>query len=108
MSTKPHPNYGNTNSVNEWNTRLFVTDWKPRSVLDYGHLNRIYAEHLRDKCNIEVIDLLEHPEVAPERADSISAYPGQDVVEAGAHNCWRFHRRGEVLKGLGLEPVKTQ
>jgi circadian clock protein KaiB len=64
MSTKAHPEYGNTEGVKEWNLRLYVTDWTPRCVVAYKNLNAICEEHLKDKCNIEVIDLLEHPEVA--------------------------------------------
>ena len=106
MNTKAHPDY--TNSINEWNTRLFVTDWKPRSVLDYGHLNRIYAEHLRDKCNIEVIDLLEHPEVVRKEKmvavpTPVKTSPKPELIMVGD-----FADQGWGLKGLGLEPVKTQ
>ena len=73
MSTKAHPDYGDTNGIKEWNLRLFVTDWTPRCVVAYKNLNRICEEYLKDRYTIELVDLLEHTELA--RKEQIVAIP---------------------------------
>ena len=55
MSTQAHPLYDDTDSIAQWNMRLFVTDWTPRCVVAYKNLTRICAEHLKDTF-INVVD----------------------------------------------------
>ena len=103
MSTKAHPEYGNTNGVEEWRLRLFVTDWTPRCVVAYKNLNRICAERLGDKCKIEVVDLLEHPEQA--KAQQIVAVPTlvRDSPGPERKMIGDFSQEEKLLKNLGLE-----
>jgi circadian clock protein KaiB len=102
MSTRAHPDYADTNGVKEWNLRLFVTDWNPRCVVAYKNLSRICEEHLKDKCTIEVVDLLEHPEMA--RREQIVAVP--TLVKTGPEPrrvmVGDFSQEAKVLKSLGL------
>jgi circadian clock protein KaiB len=107
MSTKAHPDYGDTDSIKEWNLRLYVTDWTPRCVVAYKNLNRICTEHLKDKCTIEVVDLLEKPEMA--RQDQIVAVPTLMKTSPMPHKLMVGDLTNEerVLKALGIEPARA-
>jgi circadian clock protein KaiB len=53
--------------------RLYVAGQTPKSVLAFKNLKRICEEHLQGRYEIEVIDLLESPQLA--RGDQILALP---------------------------------
>ena len=103
MSTKAHPDYGAAPDPNEWRLRLYVTDWTPRCVSAYRNLTRICHDHVAEKCNIEVIDLLEKPEMA--RKDQIIAVPTLVKLTPEPHKLivGDFSKTEQVLKGLGVE-----
>ncbi|MBI2830626.1 MAG: circadian clock protein KaiB [Chloroflexi bacterium] len=108
MSTKAHPDYADTDSVPEWELRLFVTDWTPRCVVAYKNLNRICDEHLKDKCKIELVDLLETPEVA--RQEQIVAIPTLMKMSPLPQKLMvgDFTDEAKVLKALGIEPPRLK
>jgi len=108
MSTKAHPDYGDTDSIKEWNLRLFVTDWTPRCVVAYKNLNRICTEHLKDRCRIEVVDLLENPEVA--RQEQIVAVPTllKTTPKPERVMVGDFTDEARVLKALGVGPMRAK
>jgi circadian clock protein KaiB len=56
-----------------WVLRLYVAGQTPKSVAAFANLKKICAEHLSDKYRIELIDLLENPQLA--RGDQIVAIP---------------------------------
>jgi circadian clock protein KaiB len=56
-----------------WTLRLYVAGQTPRSITAFANLKRICEEHLAGHYRIEVIDLLEHPQLA--RGDQILAIP---------------------------------
>jgi circadian clock protein KaiB len=56
-----------------WVLRLYVAGQTPKCVTAFANLKKICAEHLKNKYRIEVIDLLEHPQLA--RGDQILAIP---------------------------------
>ncbi|WP_295434461.1 circadian clock protein KaiB [uncultured Thiodictyon sp.] len=56
-----------------WTLRLYVAGQTPKSITAFGNLKRICEEHLQGRYQIEVIDLLEHPQLA--RGDQILAIP---------------------------------
>ena len=56
-----------------WVLRLYVAGQTPRSVTAFANLKKICADHLADKYRIELIDLLENPQLA--RRDQIVAIP---------------------------------
>lgn len=108
MSTKAHPDYDNTDGVNEWKMRLFVTDWTPRCVVAYKNLNRICAEHLKNKCTIELVDLLETPEAARQEQrvaipTLMKTWPLPQKLMVGD-----FTDEAKVLKTLGIEPPRLK
>jgi circadian clock protein KaiB len=47
-----------------WKLRLYVAGQTPRSVAAIDNLERICHEHLHDRYEIEVIDLLKNPKLA--------------------------------------------
>lgn len=57
----------------KWSLRLYVAGDTPRSVAARENLQRLCEKHLPAKCKIEVIDLVEHPELAS--ADQVLAIP---------------------------------
>jgi circadian clock protein KaiB len=56
-----------------YNLRLYVAGQTPKSLQAFSNLKRICEEHLEGRYNIEVIDLLEHPQLA--KGDQILAIP---------------------------------
>ena len=56
-----------------WELRLYVAGKTAKSVAALENLRRLCEEHLPGKYNIEVVDLLVHPQLA--RGDQIVAIP---------------------------------
>jgi circadian clock protein KaiB len=56
-----------------WQLRLYVAGKTAKSVAAMENLTRICEEHLQGKYQIEVVDLLEHPQLA--KGDQILAIP---------------------------------
>ena len=53
--------------------RLYVAGQTPKSALAFTNLKKICEEHLQGRYEIEIIDLLENPQLA--RGDQILALP---------------------------------
>ena len=62
-----------TPSADFFDLRLYVAGQTARSLAALANLQRICDEHLEGRYRIEVIDLLEHPQLA--RGDQILALP---------------------------------
>jgi circadian clock protein KaiB len=56
-----------------WNLRLYVAGQTPKSLAAFANLKKICEEKLAGKYSIEVIDLLENPQLA--KGDQILAIP---------------------------------
>jgi circadian clock protein KaiB len=56
-----------------WDLRLYVAGQTPRSMTAFENLKKICEEHLAGQYHIEVIDLLEQPQLA--QGDQIIALP---------------------------------
>ena len=56
-----------------WQLRLYVAGQTPRSLSAVSNLKKLCQEHLKNRYRIEVVDLLEKPELA--RGDQIVALP---------------------------------
>lgn len=56
-----------------WNLRLYVAGQTPRSLAAISNLKRLCEAHLEGRYTIEVVDLLERPQLA--RGDQILAIP---------------------------------
>ena len=59
--------------VERWELRLYVAGRTPKSVAAFVNLKRICEEHMKGRYHVEVIDLLEHPQLA--KGDQILAVP---------------------------------
>jgi circadian clock protein KaiB len=57
----------------QWNLRLYVAGPSPKCTAAIANLNRYCAEYLAGRYTIEVIDLLDNPQLA--RGDQILAIP---------------------------------
>jgi len=60
-------------NLNRWNLRLYVAGQTPRSLTALANLKRFCEEYLANRYSLEVIDLLENPQLA--RGDQILAIP---------------------------------
>jgi circadian clock protein KaiB len=56
-----------------WELRLYVAGQSRKSLAAIANLRRLCEEHLEGKYHIEVLDLLEHPQLA--QGDQILAIP---------------------------------
>jgi circadian clock protein KaiB len=56
-----------------WNLRLYVAGQTPRSLAAFANLKTLCETHLKGRYTIEVIDLLQHPQLA--EGDQIVAIP---------------------------------
>lgn len=56
-----------------WNLRLYVAGQTPKSIRAFANLKLLCEEHLKGRYQIEVIDLMENPQLA--RGDQIVAIP---------------------------------
>ena len=56
-----------------WQLRLYVAGQTPRSVTAFANLKKICEDHLAGRYNIEVVDLVKHPQLAA--GDQILAIP---------------------------------
>jgi circadian clock protein KaiB len=56
-----------------WDLRLYVAGQTPKSITAIANLRRLCEQHLRNDYRIEVVDLLEHPQLA--QGDQILAIP---------------------------------
>ena len=57
----------------QWHLRLYVAGQSPKSLAAYANLMRICEEHLDEHYDIEIVDLVENPQLAA--GDEIVAIP---------------------------------
>jgi circadian clock protein KaiB len=57
----------------KWELRLYVAGQTPRSLAAFANLKIICEEHLKGEYSLDVIDLLENPQLA--KGDQILAIP---------------------------------
>lgn len=67
--TKKHQDEDNA----VWDLRLYVAGQTPKSMAAFANLKKICEEHMAGKYRIEVIDLLQNPQLA--QGDQILAIP---------------------------------
>ena len=78
MSTRepqenPSAPEGKPDQERRWELRLYVAGQTPKSVKAFANLKRLCEEHLAGQYRIEVIDLIEKPQLA--QGDQILAIP---------------------------------
>lgn len=67
------PRKAAADSPDAWNLRLYVAGQTPKSISAFANLKKLCEEHLKGRYTIEVIDLLQNPQLA--KGDQILAIP---------------------------------
>lgn len=71
--TRARPRKQRRQKAGVWRLRLYVAGQTPRSIRALANLKALCEEHLKGRYQVEVIDLLKHPQRA--RSDQIVAIP---------------------------------
>lgn len=89
-----------------WELKLYVAGKTPKSVTALSNLKRYCEEHLKGKYKIEVVDLLEKPQLA--EGDQIFAVPTlvRKVPVPIRKIIGDLSNEEKVLVGLNIVPVK--
>jgi len=88
-----------------WELRLYVAGQTPKSLKAFANLKRICEAYLEGKYRIEVIDLLENPQLA--KGDQILAIPTlvRKLPEPVKQIIGDLSNTEKVLVGLDLRQV---
>jgi circadian clock protein KaiB len=91
-----------------WNLRLYVAGRTPKSVAAFVNLKRICEEHLQGRYQVEVIDLVEQPQLA--KGDQILAVPTlvRRLPPPLKKIIGDLSNKERVLVGLDLRPAKPE
>ena len=73
VATNPNPAAPKAQKEESWQLRLYVAGQTPKSIAAFTNLKKICEDHLAGRYTIEVIDLMEHPQLAA--GDQILAIP---------------------------------
>jgi circadian clock protein KaiB len=102
-------NDGAVSADNEvWQLRLYVAGQTPKSLTAFNNLKAICEEHLAGRYQIEVIDLLEHPQLAA--GDQIVAIPTlvRKLPEPLRKIVGDLRNTERTLVGLHLRPMGSR
>ncbi|MFO7924264.1 MAG: circadian clock KaiB family protein [Bacteroidales bacterium] len=90
--------------MKKWELRLYVAGLTGNSILALKNLEKICEENLKGEYSIEVIDLLEKPELAA--GDQITAIPTlvRKLPEPLVKIIGNLSKKEKVLVGLDLRP----
>ncbi|AFY48471.1 KaiB domain-containing protein [Nostoc sp. PCC 7524] len=99
-----HEQYSET-EIDIWELRLYVAGQTPKSLKAFANLKKICEEHLEGRYRIEVIDLLENPQLA--KGDQILAIPTlvRKLPEPVKQIIGDLSNTQKVLVGLDLRHV---
>ena len=90
-----------------WELRLYVAGKTPKSITAFQNLSRYCETHLKGKYKIEVIDLIEQPQLA--EGDQIFAIPTlvRKFPEPIRKIIGDLSNEEKVLVGLNNRPLKS-
>ena len=90
-----------------WELRLYVAGKSPKSVAAFANLKRLCDEHLAGRYRIEVVDLLQNPQLAA--GDQIVAIPTliRKLPEPLRRIVGDLSDAERTLVGLQLRPRKS-
>ena len=94
-----------TTEDKQWELRLYVAGNTPKSMAALSNLKKYCEEHLQGKYQIEVIDLLAHPQLA--EGDQIFAIPTlvRKVPQPIRKIIGDLSNKEKVLVGLNIRPL---
>ena len=89
-----------------WELRLYIAGQTPKSVTAFANLKRLCEEHLAGRYKIEVIDLMQHPQLAA--GDQIVAIPTliRKLPEPLRRIVGDLSNTERALVGLQLRPAR--
>jgi len=90
----------------QWQLRLYVAGQTPKSVTAFANLKKLCEEHLQGQYRIEIIDLLQYPELA--KRDQILAIPTlvRQLPQPIRQIIGDLSNQEKVLLGLDLKKVE--
>ena len=104
--TRARPRKPKSQEPEVWKLRLYVAGQTPKSLSAFANLKALCAKHLKGRYRIEVIDLLENPQMA--RGNQIVAVP--TLVRVLPHSVRKIigdlSDTDRVLVGLALHKVE--
>ena len=91
-----------------WELRLYVAGQTAKSLAAFANLKRLCEDHLAGKYKIEVIDLVENPQLA--QGDQIVAIPTlvRKLPEPIRKIIGDLSNTERVLVGLQLRPTRPK
>ena len=103
--TRARPRKPKPQKPEVWKLRLYVVDQTPKSIRALANLKVLCEKHLKGRYRIEVIDLLENPQMA--RGNQIVATPTleRDLPQPVRKIIGDLSNTERVLIGLALQPV---
>jgi circadian clock protein KaiB len=95
----------NGRSAKLWQLRLYVAGQTPKSLTAFSNLKQICETHLKGRYDIEVIDLVEQPQLS--RGDQILAIPTlvRKLPQPVRKIIGDLSNTERVLVGLDLRPA---
>jgi circadian clock protein KaiB len=91
-------------SAKFWQLRLYVAGQTPRALTAFSNLKKICEDHLKGRYRIDVIDLLEQPQLS--KGDQILAIPTlvRKLPQPVRKIIGDLSNTERVLVGLDLRP----
>ena len=91
-----------------WELQLYIAGQTPKSVAAFANLKKLCDEHLPGRYKIEVIDLMQHPQLAA--GDQIVAIPTlvRKLPEPLRRIVGDLSNTERALVGLQLRPAKPR
>ena len=92
----------------KWLLKLYVAGKSPKSVAAFANLKKICEEFVPDQYDIEVVDLIEQPQLA--KGDQILAIPTlvRKLPEPIRKIIGDLSNTERVLVGLDIQPVPAK
>jgi circadian clock protein KaiB len=89
-----------------WELRLYVAGQTPKSLTAFANLKKLCEQHLAGRYRIEIIDLLQYPQLAA--GDQIVAIPTlvRQLPQPLKKIIGDLSNTERVLVGLDLRPVR--
>jgi len=102
-----HLDNSDPTTSDQWKLRLYVAGQTPKSVTAFANLKKLCEEYLQGQYQIEIIDLLQHPELA--KQDQILAIPTlvRQLPPPIRQIIGDLSNQEKVLLGLDLKKIET-
>ena len=104
--TQPPKDLGDEQAAERWNLRLYVAGMTPAAHSALESIKKICEEHLANRYSIEIVDLLQNPQLA--EGDQIIAIPTlvRQLPPPIRKIIGDLSATEKVLVGLDIKPKK--